>query len=280
MPASKRETKPIQAKTFEAVLERTTDRLRWVIARIPIDLAKIWGKRGQIKMQGEINGFAFTATLFPDGQGHHFLIVNKKMLFGGKTAAGLTAKFRLQPDTTPRITFSPPAELLRELGQSKRLLKFFESLSPSRRHEIAKWIAQCKTSEARKRKSEQIAERLMETMEAELALPPIMQLAFRQIPRPANNGSACLHRTAAPISLGSFITALLKHGQIASRSVWKNFYSERRRLARPAKVRNRPNSLRDQVFKLWADHVSLQLVPHTFTKPWKRFTVRRDLRLP
>jgi len=183
MPASKRETKSTQAKTFEAVLERTADRLRWVIARIPIDLAKIWGKRGQIKVQGEINGFAFSATLFPDGQGGHFLIVNKKMLSGGKTAAGLTAKLRLQPDTTPRITVSPPTELLRELGQSKRLLKFFESLNPSRRHEIAKWIAQCKTSEARKRRSQRLAEWLMETMEAERELPPMMQLAFRQNPK-------------------------------------------------------------------------------------------------
>ncbi len=183
MRASNPKTNPLKAKNFETTLERTADRLRWVIARIPIDAAKIWGKRGQMKVQGEINGFAFTATLFPDGQGRHFLIVNKKMLGGGKTAAGLTAKFRLQPDTTPRITVSPPAELLRELGQSKRLLKFFESLSPSRRHEIAKWIAQCKTSEARTRRSEQIAERLMETMEAERELPPIMQLAFRQNPK-------------------------------------------------------------------------------------------------
>lgn len=183
MPAPKPETKPVQAKTFESVLERTADRLRWVIARIPIDLAQIWGKRGQIKVQGEINGFAFTATLFPDGEGHHFLIVNKKMLSGGKTAAGLTAKFRIQQDTTPRSTIAPPKELLRELGQSKWLLKFFESLSPSRRHEIAKWIAQCKTSEARTRRSEQVAEWLMETIEAEHHLPPIMQLAFRQNPK-------------------------------------------------------------------------------------------------
>ena len=183
MPASKRETKSTQAKTFEAVLERTADRLRWVIARVPFDAAKLWGKRGQIKMQGEINGFAFTATLFPDGQGHHFLIVNKKMLVGGKTAAGLAAKFRLQPDTTPRVTVAPPAEMLRELGQSKRLLKFFESLNPSRRHEIAKWIAEPKGEESRRRRSRQIAERLMETMEAERELPPIMQLAFRQNPR-------------------------------------------------------------------------------------------------
>jgi uncharacterized protein YdeI (YjbR/CyaY-like superfamily) len=183
MPASKAALKPLAAKAFEAVLERMPDRLRWVIARVPLDAAKLWGKRGQIKVQGEINGFAFTGTLFPDGQGHHFLIVNKKMLSGGKTAAGLMAKFRIQPDTSPRITVSPPKELLRELAQSKRLLKFFESLSPSRRHEIAKWIAQCKTSEARTRRSQQLTEWLMETMEAERELPPIMQLAFRQNPK-------------------------------------------------------------------------------------------------
>ena len=150
MPASNAKQNPFRQRPFDAVLERTADRLRWVIARIPIDgPKKSRGKREQIKVQGEINGFAFTATLFPDGQGRHFLIVNKKMLSGRKDRSRTTAKFRLQPDTTPRITVSPPAELLRELGQSKRLLKFFESLSPSRRHEIAKWVAQCKTSDAR-----------------------------------------------------------------------------------------------------------------------------------
>ena len=180
MPAAKP-----AVKTFEAVLERTPDRLRWVIACLPFDSAKAWGKRGQIRIKGEINGFAFSSTLFPAGDGTHFLIVNKKLQCGGKTAAGLKAKFRLQPDTTPRP--APPAakELLRELGQSKRLLKFFESLSPSRRNEIAKWIAQCKTSEARTRRARQIAERLMETMEAERELPPILHLAFRQNPRAA-----------------------------------------------------------------------------------------------
>jgi uncharacterized protein YdeI (YjbR/CyaY-like superfamily) len=178
MPAAKP-----AVKSFNATLERTPDRLRWVIARLPFDAAKTWGKRGQLRIKGEINGFAFSSTLFPAGDGTHFLIVNKKLLSGGKTAAGMTARFRLQPDTTPRITVSPPAELLHELGQSKRLLRFSESLSPSRRHEIAKWIAQCKTSDARKRRSQQLAEWLMETMEAERELPPIMQLAFRQNPK-------------------------------------------------------------------------------------------------
>jgi uncharacterized protein YdeI (YjbR/CyaY-like superfamily) len=56
-------------------------------------------------------------------------------------------------------------------------------LSPSRRHEIAKWVAEPKGEESRRRRALQIAERLMETMEAERELPPIMQLAFRQNPK-------------------------------------------------------------------------------------------------
>jgi uncharacterized protein YdeI (YjbR/CyaY-like superfamily) len=213
MPAAK----PDAVKTFESVLERTPDRLRWVIARLPFDAAKTWGKRGQLRIKGEINGFAFSSTLFPAGNGTHFLIVNKKLLSGGKTAAGLKAKFRLQPDTTPRPAVPPAKELLRELGQSKRLLKFFESLNPSRRHEIAKWIAQCKTSDARKRRSVQLAERLMETMEAERELPPIMQLAFRQNPRAAEQWELMSpsHRRAHLFSIFYYRTPEARANRVA-----------------------------------------------------------------
>ncbi|HET9284533.1 MAG TPA: DUF1905 domain-containing protein [Candidatus Angelobacter sp.] len=67
MPAAKKAAKA--ARTFESVLERTQDNLRWVIARVPFDAAGTWGKRGQLRVQGEINGFGFRSTLFPDGKG-------------------------------------------------------------------------------------------------------------------------------------------------------------------------------------------------------------------
>jgi len=73
MSASKR-----VSKNFEAALERTADRLRWVIARIPFDAVKLWGKRGQIKIQGEINGFPFSTTLFPSGKAGISLSSTKK----------------------------------------------------------------------------------------------------------------------------------------------------------------------------------------------------------
>ncbi|MBZ5509124.1 MAG: YdeI/OmpD-associated family protein [Acidobacteriia bacterium] len=158
------------------------NQLGWVIVRIPFDSAKVWGKRGQLRVQGDINSFSFSSTLFPNGEGGHFLLVNKKMQKGGKAAPGLGAKFRMQPDTAPREV-APPKELLRELGQSKRLLKIFESLSNSVRNWFTKMVADPKSPEARVRRARQIAELLMETMEAEKDLPPMIQLALRQNPR-------------------------------------------------------------------------------------------------
>lgn len=176
MPAAK----PV-VKTFEAVLEPGGGTLNWTIARVPFDVGKTWGKRGQVKVQGEINSFAFRTALFPTREGVHFLLVNKKMQAGARVTRGSKAKFRLQLDTTVRKT-EQPSELTAVLRQSKDLRTFFESLSNSTRSYIAAWIAQGKHGETRERRAEQMAERLMATLEAEVELPPILKAAFVRNP--------------------------------------------------------------------------------------------------
>src|SRR5262245_10933884 len=93
--------KPI-AKKFEAVLERSTNNLGWTIIRVPLDVARVWGVRGQLKVKGEINGFPFQTSLFPSGKGYHTLLVNKKMQRGANTRVGARARFRLEPDLAER----------------------------------------------------------------------------------------------------------------------------------------------------------------------------------
>jgi uncharacterized protein YdeI (YjbR/CyaY-like superfamily) len=168
-------------KSFDAILERTSRLPNWVIIRVPLDVAKVWGVRGQLKVKGEINSFAFSSALFPTRDGHHFLIVNKRMQAGAKATPGVKARFRLEPDMSQR-RFSPPAELLRELRQSKRLHKYHDALNPSTRNDIARWVSEGKQSETRRRRAQQITERLMLTMEAERELPPILQVALHQNP--------------------------------------------------------------------------------------------------
>lgn len=179
------------AKSFEAVLERMPGRLGWTIVRIPFDVAKVWGRRGQIKVKGEIvsagskaAGFSFRTSLFPTGRGTHYLLVNKKMQRGGRVVPGSRARLRLEPDTERREV-AVPAELTRALAESRRLQKWYTAeMSESMRREIAKWVGEPKSAASRARRAQDVAERLMLTMEAERGeLPPVLELAFAREPR-------------------------------------------------------------------------------------------------
>jgi uncharacterized protein YdeI (YjbR/CyaY-like superfamily) len=68
--------------------------------------------------------------------------------------------------------------LARELRQSKRLQKFFDSLPESSRHQIDREVREVKKEETRLRRAQHAAEYLMEAMEAELDPPPLMKAAF------------------------------------------------------------------------------------------------------
>jgi uncharacterized protein YdeI (YjbR/CyaY-like superfamily) len=178
------------AKTFSATLERTGDRLRWVIIRVPLDVHKVWGVRGQLRVKGELRpagckaaGFAFRTSLFPTGKGYHFMMVNKQMQCGAGVRPGMTAHFRMELDTEERVV-RVPAELGRAMRASKRLAKYYGSLNYLTRREIAKWVGEAKQAETRRRRAEQMAERLMQTMEAERGdLPPVLELALQRNPK-------------------------------------------------------------------------------------------------
>ena len=168
-------------RSFDAVLERMRSRLNWVIIRIPFDAARIFGVRGQIKVKGTINGFPFRSSLFPSSEGGHILLVNKRMQKGARVTAGGVAGFEMDLDTEERAATIP--ELLeRILAEDRSFRQWYDQLNHSTRSEIAKWVNEPKSAEARGRRSEQIAERLLETMEAEKELPPLLQLAFARNP--------------------------------------------------------------------------------------------------
>jgi uncharacterized protein YdeI (YjbR/CyaY-like superfamily) len=75
-----------------------------------------------------------------------------------------------------------PPELARELRQSKRLQKFFESLDRPSRENAIRPIQEAKKPETRFRRAAQVAEWLMEVMEAERELPPLIRSALARRP--------------------------------------------------------------------------------------------------
>ena len=181
MPKASR-AKSTRAKHFEARLERLRSRLNWIIVRIPFDANQAWGLRGQIKVKGEINGFAFRTSLFPTREGWHFLLINKRMQKGARAVEGSVAHFQMELDREER-TVTIPDELKRILNEDRSLRRWYEGLNHSTRNDIAKWMTEPKSGEARIRRAEQIAERLLAVMEAEQELPPILRVAFARHPR-------------------------------------------------------------------------------------------------
>jgi len=105
------------------------------------------------------------------------MIVNKRMQSEGRTGPGTIARFRLEPDTAERIA-KVPKEFKRILAEDRSFRRWFDELSYSTRNEISKFITEVKSADARVRRAEQMAERLLATMEAERELPPVLQLAF------------------------------------------------------------------------------------------------------
>jgi hypothetical protein len=179
MPKQSRST--AVARSFRAILERSPSRLQWVIVRIPFDVSQVWGKRGSIRVKGEINGFPFATSLFPTGDGKHVLLVNRKMQAGGKTAPGSPAQFRLEPETGKRVIVLPP-ELERALSEDGALRRWFDHLSPSARASCCHLVDGVKSAAARERRAGQIAEQMLSAMEAEKELPPVLRLAFAREP--------------------------------------------------------------------------------------------------
>ena len=136
----------------------------------------------RLRVKVEVGGEVFRTSLFPDSKhGGHFVLVNKKMQKAAGAGVGAMVDFTIAPDLEQREPTIPP-ELAKLLKTQKRLAKWYQGLSEPTRWEIAKWIDGVKSAEARQRRTEQIAERLMLTMEGEKELPPVLEVAFRRMP--------------------------------------------------------------------------------------------------
>lgn len=175
MPAPRR-------KSFTALLEPDGTQLRWVIARVPFDVQKAWPVRRRMRVRGEIEGFPFRTSLFPDPRGSgRILLVNKKMQTAAKAGPGSRVRIWLEPDLEERPITIPP-ELARQLKGDRRLQRWFNALSESMRREIGKWVDEAKGPDVRRKRAEKMAERLMLAMDGEEEPPPILRAAFQRQP--------------------------------------------------------------------------------------------------
>lgn len=118
-----------------------------VPAEILADIFKSAGKdKGPIPVKGEVNGKAYLQNLMKF-KGAWRLYINTAMLKNSPGRTGETLKISIAFDPAPRITPMHP-RLEAALKANPDALQTFESLTPSRKKEIVRYIAFLKSEDS------------------------------------------------------------------------------------------------------------------------------------
>lgn len=151
----------MSAQKFTAKLIRMGTNGAWKCIRIPFDVPKVFGTRARVAVQGKINGFSFRSSIFPDGEGGFFLMVNKAIREGSKIEEGKAFPVEMEKAGAP-----PPLKLPKELAAALRTnakaKTVFSGMTYACRKEYAEWIAQAKQAETRERRAAQSVERILQ----------------------------------------------------------------------------------------------------------------------
>jgi len=138
-------------RKFRAKLSRFEGVGTWTYVNVPFDVEKLFGKGGQVKVKGTVNGIAFRNSLMPDGDGQHFLVVNKSIRDKAKVKVGDRVLVVVEPDAGPRGIEAPP-DLAKALGRNKTAKMIWDDFAYSHKRAFVDWIVSAKRVETRGRR--------------------------------------------------------------------------------------------------------------------------------
>jgi hypothetical protein len=118
---------------------------------IPFNVEEAFGSRARVPVRGTINGFAFRSSVFPMGDGRHYMVINKGVREGARAKAGDTIKVVLQLDDEPRV-IEPPDDFVAALKTNRAAKTMWDKLSYSHRRAHVSAIEAAKRPETRARR--------------------------------------------------------------------------------------------------------------------------------
>ena len=142
---------------FSATLFRpaaTAKAVSWTFLTLPKEASAKLPARGMVSVEGTFNGSAFRATLEPDGQGGHWLKVNRKMREAARGAgmaleAGDVVTLEIAPvaeEPEPTV----PADLRKALAAAHpKAREVWSDITPLARRDWIQWITSGKRAETR-----------------------------------------------------------------------------------------------------------------------------------
>jgi hypothetical protein len=142
---------------FDATLLRpktTGKAVSWTFLKLPREASAKLPSRGMTSVEGTLNGSAFCATLEPDGQGGHWLKVDRKLREAASAVAGDVVALEVAPvanEPEPKV----PADLRKGLAAaSPRAREVWSDITPAARRDFIHWITSGKRAETRVKRVE------------------------------------------------------------------------------------------------------------------------------
>jgi hypothetical protein len=128
--------------------------LSWTFLNLPREASAKLPSRGQTTVEGTLNGSAFRATLEPDGQGGHWLKVDRRLREAAGAEAGDVVTLEIAPvaeEPEPKV----PADLRKALAAaSPKAREAWSDITPAARRDFIHWITSPKRPETRVKRIE------------------------------------------------------------------------------------------------------------------------------
>jgi hypothetical protein len=147
------------AKTFRVKVEADGNNGAWCTVTLPFDVKNKWGSAGRVSVKGTANGFAFRSSVFPRGDGTHFMVLNKAMQAGAGVKPGEFVRVTMDVDRAERVV-TVPADLAAAMRKNAKARQHFAALAPSHRKGYVDWIESAKREETRLARVAKAVERL------------------------------------------------------------------------------------------------------------------------
>jgi hypothetical protein len=122
--------------------------------RVPEKASEKLPSRGQVAVQGTINGRVFQTVLEPDGCGGHWIRVDGELQQATDIGAGDTARLEIEPTKywpEPQV----PQDLKTALAAApQKIQDLWKEITPMARWEWVRWVNATKNPDTRKRRVE------------------------------------------------------------------------------------------------------------------------------
>jgi hypothetical protein len=126
----------------------------WTILHLPEKASRKLPSRGQVAVQGTINGDGFQTVLEPDGSFGHWMRIDRKLQQAAALSAGDTATLEIEPlKDWPEP--SVPQDLKRALATApQKIQDLWKCITPMARWEWVRWVNATQNPDTRKRRVE------------------------------------------------------------------------------------------------------------------------------